>query len=153
MFAKFRFVLFALLIAAGVLGVWLVQNSGLPTQVSAQSVSLPQKQAVLESLRGIDGQLAQQIRSFDTQSFTTFSLPQSIADASQATLSATFSTSPTQLWQDIRQNGAQAAVGTVMTQAKIQVGDISADVMNEARYQYCRGVVETYESSVKTSTP
>jgi len=68
-----------------------------------------------------------------------------VQDMTQATVSATISTTPEEIWQTFREQGSQAVVSGLAKNAQISVNDISTDVMNEARYQYCTGVVQEYE--------
>jgi hypothetical protein len=68
-----------------------------------------------------------------------------VQNVTQATVSASISTSPEEVWQTFREQGSQAVVSGLAKNAQVSVNDISTDVMNEARYQYCTGVVQEYE--------
>ncbi len=68
-----------------------------------------------------------------------------VKEVSQSTVSATISTSPEEVWKTFREQGSQAVIGGLAQNAQVSVNDVSADVMNEARYQYCVGVVDEYE--------
>jgi hypothetical protein len=150
-----RFVLMALFVAAGVGVVWWVRNSGqdIPS-VFASSSSLDASQ-VKESMAQLDGQVANMIRTPSAVNFEglPFRWPESVTQATNSTVSATFSTTPAEFWQNLREKGAQEALGTVVSQAQVQAGEVSADIVNEARYQYCKGVVTAYESAPKKASP
>lgn len=68
-----------------------------------------------------------------------------VQNLTQATVSASISTTPEEIWKTFREQGSQAVIGGLAQNAQVSVNDISTDVMNEARYQYCTGVVQEYE--------
>lgn len=150
-----RFALMALFLAAGAGVVWWVRTSGndIPN-VFAQKPSLDSVQ-VKESMQELDGQVANMIRTPSAINFEglPFRWPDAVTQASNTTMSATFSTTPAEFWQNLREKGAQEALGTVVSQAQVQAGEVSADIVNEARYQYCKGVVTAYESTPKKTSP
>lgn len=154
-----RFVLFALILAAGAGVIWTVRAAGKDIPAAfAQSLNQTMKMKDFEvgdSVRAIDGQVAGMIRTPSGLNLNNlnFSLPQAVTDATNSTISATFATTPAEFWQNLREKGAQEAVSTVVTQAQLQAGEVSADIVNEARYQYCKGVVTAYESAPKKTTP
>ncbi|MCD8484690.1 hypothetical protein LRY65_04520 [Candidatus Woesebacteria bacterium] len=151
-----KFFAFALiLVGLGGAALWYVAYQlQLPdltqAQTTAPSMSVS-TDAIQNEVKRIDQQIAAQIRKVGEEGidFSMFSqVPQvasSFQQASQATLSATVSTTPEELWQTLREEGAQAVMGSLAKNAEVSVNDLSTDIMNEARYQYCVGVVEQYE--------
>ncbi len=153
-FGRFRFVFFLLLLVIGAALLWGVQVfGGGASNAAAMNLSFSQPDW-RSSVQSLDEQVAQMIRSPQWRSGSMdFSLPEMVQSAASTTLSATFSTTPKEFWQSVRERGAQEAVGEVLTQAQLQAGAVSVDVVNEARYQYCKGVVSAYESSPNFSRP
>lgn len=98
------------------------------------------------SLTSIDESLAGQIRTWREDGWQPpeilGAVSHSVQQAGQSTISATVSTTPEEMWQSFREQGAQAALGQVVESAEVSVNTVSQNVLNEARYQYCLGVVE-----------
>lgn len=147
------FLLGFVLIVLGGAALWVVAFRPQWPQFSlAQNSEVMLSSDVQSEVTRIDQQLAQKIRDFgehgiDWQALT--SPPQvagSLAKASQATISAQVSTTPEELWRTLREEGSQAVLGTLAKNAEISVNTVSTEVMNEARYQYCVGVVQQYEA-------
>lgn len=146
---------FALLLAVGAGVIWWVRGAGHDIPNIFANTSQLKELEVSDTVRELDGQVANMIRtptSIDLSNLD-FSFPQMVSDATNSTISATFATTPAEFWQNLREKGAQEAVSTVLTQAQIQAGDVSVDIVNEARYQYCKGVVTSYESTAKKPSP
>ena len=64
----------------------------------------------------------------------------------EATISATLSTTPERMWEAYQSEGVVGAASELGSTAKFQAGNVSTAVAEEARYQYCLGVVESYQS-------
>ena len=71
--------------------------------------------------------------------------PLDISSFSQATLSAEVAVTPEELWRQFRERGSRAVLDSVAENVEWKVNNVSAATVNEARYQYCKGVVETFE--------
>lgn len=121
-------------------------------------IALPLPQADLQAegaaqaaeyISGLDKSLATQIRQLRESGWQPpeilGSISSGVEGAAQATLSATVSSSPQEIWDSFRKQGAQAALGQVVESAEVSVNSVSQNVVNEARYQYCLGVVEARE--------
>ncbi len=104
---------------------------------------------VQESVRGIDRSLASQIRHWREEGWQApailSAVTESVEQASETTVSATVSTTPGEVWQSFRDQGAQAALGEVLGTTEVSVNAVTQNAVNEARYQYCLGVVDAYE--------
>ncbi len=143
------------MILVGGAALWYVQfRPGFPDFSQAQTVTAQSDEVVSEvrsEVTRIDQQVADQIRRVAEEGIQLPDWSQvpevasTFQSASQATLSATVSTTPEELWQTLRDQGAQAVLGTVAQNAEVSVNNLSTDIMNEARYQYCVGVVQEYE--------
>jgi len=68
-----------------------------------------------------------------------------VNDFKEASISANVTTSPDELWRTFREEGSRAVMEGLASSAEMSVNNVSTQVMNEARYQYCVGVVEQYE--------
>lgn len=95
-----------------------------------------------------DKTVAQGIRNvadggFDVEQFLPFDDFQRLGEA---TVSAQVSLTPEEVWRTFREKGSQAVLTSLGDNVEYQVNDISVSAVNEARYQYCKGVVEAYES-------
>lgn len=130
------------LVGAGILW-WIKFSPAAPNLSFAQTPSsLSPTSDVLEKL---DTQIAGVIRKAAAGEI---SLPQvNLESAMKSTVSATLATTPDEFFRQLREEGAQAALGTVAESLEVQAGAVSTQVLNEARYQYCRGVVESYEKA------
>lgn len=108
-----------------------------------EEVSVSSARSVLND---IDSQLAQTIRSAADGGWQwQVGSEQAVNKLKAATLSAQVTTTPEELWQTFREQGSQAVLHSVAQQAEVSVNGVSVQAVNEARYQYCLGVVETYE--------
>jgi hypothetical protein len=146
---KFLWVL--VIVVFAVAGAGLAVQQGLIALPGSLALSTPSETpAVAESLSSIDQSLAVQIRNFREQGWQPpeilGSVSESVQQAGQATVSATVTTTPEEVWQSFREQGAQAALGQVVNTAEVSVNSVSQNVLNEARYQYCLGVVEARQS-------
>jgi hypothetical protein len=150
----FRFALFAVFLAAGAGAIWWVKTQGNDIPNVFASTQQLQNLEVGDTVRALDGQVANMIRTPNFNfSDVAITWPEAFTQAGNSTISATFATTPAEFWQNLREKGAQEALGTVVSQAQVQAGEVSVDVVNEARYQYCKGVVSAYESTPKKPTP
>lgn len=109
-----------------------------------EGVTLDSAKQVLQNL---DSQLGKTIRSAAEEGVQFPQTGQNTLDSfKQATLSAQVTTTPEELWQTFREQGSQAVLQSVAKQAEVSVNGVSTQAVNEARYQYCLGVVEAYEN-------
>lgn len=146
---KIRFLLIVLVVLGAGGALWWVQNTpNLPQPSFAQlSVNVPTNWRAAASLA--DRTIAQGIRGV-AQNGIHFDQIVPIEDfrkLGQATVSAEVSLTPEELWQTFREQGSQAVLTTVGNKVEYEVNGVSATAVNEARYQYCKGVVDAYESS------
>lgn len=143
---RFFFVIWLLLIVGGV--VWYIKyapESPTFSLANFQGDTLsfsPQK-----FVKDMDSQIADSIRSVSDNGIQ---LPQVgssqvLNDVKSATISASVTTSPEELWKAVREEGARSVVSSLASSANVSVNDISADIVHEARYQYCQGVVDEYQ--------
>lgn len=139
-------ILFAFLLLGG--GVWYWRSTGgtWPPQWPGR-LAVSTDSTAGQVLGDIDSALAETIRQVASGSVHLPSLPLSnwTERLSTATMSATVSTTPAELWQTLRAEGAAAVAQDLAQNAQVQVGNVSLDVVSEARYQYCVGVVDEYE--------
>ncbi len=144
-----RFLMSLILIGAGAAAIWWIQFRPQAPQATQAQVQVPsfEQESIKSVLGQVDTQVAGVIRGFGDGDF---SLPKlQVGSAMETTISAKFSTTPDQLLKQIREEGAQAALGTVAKNVEMQVGDVSSEFVDQARYQYCKGVVESYESRAR----
>jgi len=145
---RFLLVIWLLLIAGGV--IWYIKYAPESPSLSLANFSgkTPQLDFSPQTfVKDMDSQLAETIRNVSQNGI---SLPQVgssqvLNDVKSATLSASVSTSPEELWKTLREEGAQSMVSSLASNANVSVNDISADIVHEARYQYCQGVVDEYK--------
>lgn len=131
----------------GGIALWWVANQ--PQRPSwLQAFKKPQNPQieVHQLVQQFDHELAEAIKNtaengVDWPQFSTDQLK----NWQQATVSAQVSTTPQELWEMFRQEGSQAVLDTIGQSAQVSVNDISAEMINEARYQYCQGVIEEYQ--------
>lgn len=147
-----RFFLSLILVAGGAVALWWVQfRPQSPEAAQAQTSLTEQIQfsqisegSAKDLLTQVDSRIAQVIRQVGAGQF---SLPKfDVGSAMDTTVSAKISTTPDQFLKQMREEGAQAALGSVAQSVEMQVGEVSTEFVDQARYQYCKGVVETYES-------
>lgn len=140
-----RLIVLILLIVFGVFIAWWLINKQL---WSTDQLMSGNTQAAREYIAKLDTQLADKIKKTAENGISWPKLPGSnvIEQASQASLSATYSTTPEKIWQDINQSGGAGVVQGIANDIELNVNDLSTQVIDEARYQYCLGVVEQYES-------
>lgn len=138
-----RFFLLLLLVGLGGATLWIVKYSPQFPQFSfaAPSVSVPN--SVGQVAAETDKVVAQGIRDLAEGKWKLPELPQSgIGDAS---VSASVAVTPKEIWSAYRERGSQAVLDTVAQSAEVSVNTVSTKVLNEARYQYCLGVIEQYQ--------
>jgi hypothetical protein len=146
---RYLLIIVVLLLAGA--GLWAVAyNPEMPAFSLAQyipAISTPALPSVKHTVQDFDQNLAEVIRDTAKNGVTLPELSSwsGLNQMAQSTISAQISTSPDELWQTFRQEGSQAVISGMAQNAEISVNNISTEVMNEARYQYCRGVVEEYE--------
>jgi hypothetical protein len=143
---RFFFVIWLLLIVGGV--VWYIRYA--PESPSLSLANLqgdklsfsPQK-----FVKDMDSQIAQTIRSVSDNGIQLSQVGSSqvLNDVKSATISASVTTSPEELWKAVREEGAKSVVTSLASSANVSVNDVSADIVHEARYQYCQGVVDEYQ--------
>lgn len=134
--------LFIALVVLG-LGAVAVQRGFIALPGSNPDFSQDATAQAAEVVGDIDQSLASHIRQWREAGWQPPEILGSISsDVQNATLSATVSTTPQEVWQSFREQGAQAALGQVAQSAEFSVNAVSQNVVNEARYQYCLGVVE-----------
>lgn len=150
------FVLGFLLISLGGSALWVIAfQPQLPQFSFAQGSSDSFDSAKIESeVHRIDEQIAAKIRELSENgvnwnSLTDQSISTSLEKMSQSTVSATVSTTPEQFWKTLREEGSQAVLANLAKNAEVSVNSVSTNMVNEARYQYCTGVVKQYESLQK----
>ncbi len=148
------FLLSFVLILVGGATLWVVAfKPQLPSFSFAQNMSSAEVPTEVRSeVTRLDQQLAEKIREFGDRGINWEAItspPQvasSLQQVSNATLSATVTTTPEELWRTLREQGSQAVLGTLAKNTEVSVNTVSNNIINEARYQYCVGVVEQYES-------
>jgi hypothetical protein len=98
-------------------------------------------------VKDMDSQIAQTIRSVSDNGIQLSQVGSSqvLNDVKSATISASVTTSPEELWKAVREEGAKSVVTSLASSANVSVNDVSADIVHEARYQYCQGVVDEYQ--------
>jgi hypothetical protein len=139
--------------------VILFAGAGVTFAVQRGIIALPdsfvfgkavQETDITSSLASIDQNVATQIRTWREDGIETpeilGAVTQSVQNIGQASISATVSTTPQSFWDSLRQQGAQAALAQVVGDAQISVNAVSQNVVDEARYQYCLGVVQARQS-------
>lgn len=139
--------------------VILFAGAGVAFAVQRGIIALPnsfvsgkavQESDISSSLASIDQNVATHIRTWREDGIETpeilGAVTQSVRNMGQASISATVSTTPQSFWDSLRQQGAQAALGQVVGDAQISVNTVSQNVVDEARYQYCLGVVQARQS-------
>lgn len=146
---KFLWILVVLLFAgAGV--AFAVQRGIIALPNSFISGKAVQETEISSSLASIDQNLATQIRAWREDGWETpeilGAVTQSVQNVGQASISATVSTTPQSFWDSLRQQGAQAALGDVVGSTQVSVNTVSQNILDEARYQYCLGVVQAHDS-------
>lgn len=134
-----------ILVGGGLL--WLAsQNPQMPSFLQASSSPDFSQVNVKETIQRFDHELAQVISDTAENGLT---LPEvsyfKLENISQASVSAQVTTSPQELWETLREEGSQAVLKSLGSSAQVSVNNVSTEVMNQARYQYCRGVVDEYE--------
>ncbi len=145
---RFLFVIWILLIAGGILW-WIRYAPESPTLSFAQLRRPEIRFSPQEFVKNMDTQIAESLRNVRENGLQ---LPevgssQVVNDVKNATLSATVSTTPEELWKTLREEGAQSVVSSLAQSANVSVNDLSADIVSEARYQYCLGVVDQHQQS------
>ena len=143
-----RWLFFLVLLIGAGLVLWYVKY--LPGSPPLSSASVSSRFSLAEIKRvgsNFDHEIAEIIR---TTAENGIKLPeigsfQAVKQVSQATVSATISTSPEELWKTFREQGSEAVLSGLTKNAQLSVNDVSTEVMNEARYQFCTGVVAEYE--------
>jgi len=143
----------AILLGAGGVLWYLGFRPSNPLASRAEGLSLS---GGTESIRAIvtdlDHSVAQVIRQTTEDGISWPSVGSwSAVNLKDATISANISTSPDELWQTFREEGSRAVVESLANSAEMSVNNVSTQVMNEARYQYCVGVVEQYEKQLSPS--
>jgi len=145
---RFLLVIWLLLIAGGV--IWYIKYA--PESPSLSLANFSQRRPDLafspqSFVKDLDSQLADTIRTVSDNGIQlpTVANSQMFNDVKSATLSASVSTSPEELWRAMREEGAKSVVSSLASNANVSVNDISADIVHEARYQYCQGVVAEYD--------
>jgi hypothetical protein len=144
---RIKLALFLLLIAGGGLLWWIQFSPNHPSFSLAQY--LPTSPGGLQQTAAdADKVIAQGIRSVAEGGIELKDIfPLDLNSLSQATLSAEVAITPEELWRQFRERGSRAVLDSVAENVEWKVNDVSAATVNEARYQYCKGVVETYEKS------
>lgn len=66
-------------------------------------------------------------------------------DAQKATISAQVSMTPEEIIQIVRTEGTAGLLKRLSEKSTVTVNGLSSSAMEEARYQYCLGVVESHE--------
>lgn len=131
-------------IGGGVVVAW--QNGLIPTNLNVPSSQEESLAYASEQISSIDQSLATQIRQWREKGWQPPEILGSVSsEIDNASVSATITTTPGEVWQSFREQGAQAALGNVARSAEVSVNSVSNNVVNEARYQYCLGVVESYK--------
>ena len=147
-----------LVLAGGVL--WYVAFQ--PENPLASKANMPQVPQVSvdttmfrSMITNLDHTLAQGIRQAAENGISLPSVGswQAVNGLSEATISANFRTSPDELWKTFREEGSQAVLGGLAKNAEVTVNNVSTEVMNEARYQYCVGVVNEFERQHPEAAP
>lgn len=144
---RIKLALFLLLIAGGGLLWWIEFSPNKPSFSLAQYLPTD-TESFKQTAADADQALAQGIRSVaegEVQLQDIF--PFDLTDLSRATLSAEVAVTPEELWRQFRERGSRAVLDSVAENVEWKVNDVSAAAVNEARYQYCKGVVETFEKS------
>lgn len=142
-------VLFLLLVVLG--GVATASKKfgdGLPITIAAPPVQLPQFSGGFQGIiHSLDEQGAELIRqaSQGKMPWQNLNLSEKVTEVSQATVSASVTTTPQELIETWKNEGSQAVLGAVASQAEVSLNGVSTAAVNEARYQYCLGVVKEYE--------
>lgn len=144
------FVIWLLLIVGGV--IWYIRYAPESPSLSlanfqGETLDFTPDFSPQKFVKDMDSQIASTIRSVSENGLQ---LPQVggtqvLNDVKSATISASVSTSPEELWKAVREEGAKSVVSSLAQSANVSVNDISADIVHEARYQYCQGVVEEYQ--------
>jgi len=151
---KFLAAVIALIGVGGVL--WYVAYR--PQFPLASQARLPQVALNTTQLRSIiqdvDQSVANTIRRTAEEGISWPSVGSwsAVNNLSEATISAQLSTTPGELWRTFREEGSQAVLGGLAKNAEVSVNNVSTQVMNEARYQYCLGVVEEFERTRSVAT-
>lgn len=140
-------------LALGGAVLWGVQWYGNVSKTWAQDGFQPEeiltvpevsRQDVSSQLQSIDKQVAAAIRTWSDSGFD-LGITRQLDDAANATIAAEVRTSPAELWQQLRTEGSQAVMQSLAKNTEVTVNDVSTEVMEEARYQYCLGVIEARE--------
>lgn len=134
--------------------LWGVQWYGNVSQSWAQegfsvkdAVAVPQVSGddIKGQVKTVDQHVAKLIKTWSEEGVSFGISREQVDQAANATLSAQVRTTPGEVWQTFREQGSQAVVQSIAKNAELSVNDVSTKVMDEARYQYCLGVVDTYE--------
>lgn len=134
-----------LLAVAGVGAYTAFERGLIPTVIRVPTSQEESVAFASEHINSIDKSLASQIRGLRETGWQPPEILGSVSsDIENATLSAAVNTTPGEVWQSFRDQGAQAAIGNVAKSAEVSVNTVSNTVLNEARYQYCLGVVQGY---------
>lgn len=141
--------LLALLVVVGAGGaLWWVQFSPQSPNLSLAQFSPQVPDNWRDTLAVADKTVAQGIRNVADSGFDVEQLLplDDFRRLGEATVSAQVSLTPEEVWRTFREKGSQAVLASLGDNVEYQVNDISVSAANEARYQYCKGVVEAYES-------
>lgn len=136
--------LFLLLLVGGGLLWWTKFAPDKPAFSLAQW--LPQNNDWRQTAATADKAVAQGIRDLSEGKVQLGQLfPLDLTTIGQATLSAEVVVTPEELYRQFREKGSRAVLDSVAENVEWKVNNVSTAAVNEARYQYCKGVVETYE--------
>lgn len=147
-----RFFFFALVllgIAGGALW-WVSAQPWAPPVLQARQPSVEvNTESVRTQVESVDRTLANIVRDAADGKFVASQTlwNNGVQQVQSASISAQFETSPKELWQTLREEGAQAVLKDVAQQTAVSVNGVSTEMITEARYQYCVGVVQQYEQT------
>lgn len=144
---KLRYILILLV---AMVGLWLFSQKPFdPAWLKAQDWNKINWQEIdlRQSIASIDHQIAEAITKTAQEGIKlpeVNNLPK-LDEVGSASISAQISTTPEEFWDTLREEGSQAVLSDLAKNAEVSVNNMSVQMMNEARYQYCQGVVKEYE--------
>ena len=134
--------IFALLIGGG--GAYYLLNNPGSLQAFTQRISTGQNLDWSQAMKAADSTVANGIRAAARGEIKLPSaLTNPIHTVSSATISASIAITPQELSKLIQEKGAQGALSELTNRIQVSAGDLGANVIDEARYQYCLGVVQS----------
>ncbi len=140
--------LLLLLIVGGGGLLWWIKFSPYQPTISLAQYLPSSTENLAQTAADADRVAAQYIRQLaDGQVSLPDLFPLDLDSIGQATLSAEVAVTPEELWRQFRERGSRAVLDSVAENVEWKVNDVSAATVNEARYQYCKGVVETFEKN------